>query len=120
VSLREASAWLALLSGIVGYVLPLVVWARMRPNFPNEVLMVPAAMLLSWLAADYFGIGATRIGFTFLGAIVTAVLSNAVILALIRLKSEIRRHRLLWGVGILVLSVLVGVGVRIFLPALPD
>jgi hypothetical protein len=119
-SLREASAWLALLSGIVGYVLPFVLWAKMRPNFPNEVLMVPAAMLLSWLAADYFGIGAARIGFTFLGAIVTAVVSNVVILVLIRLKNEMRQHRLPWGVGILLLSVLIGVGVRIFLPALPD
>ena len=119
-SLLDASAWLAFVSGALGYVFPLILWTRMRPNFPIEALFAPALMLVSWFTAEYFGIGPEKIGFTFLGAIAVAVVSNIGVVALIRVRSRIRRHRLPWSLGILVLSVVVGVGLRVLLPALPE
>ena len=119
-SLLEASGWLALVSGALAYVLPLILWKRMRPNLPTEVLIVPAVMLTSWLTAEYFGIGPPRIGFTFLGAIVVAVVSNVVVLVLARVRGHLWRHRLFWSVGILALSIVVGLGLRVLVPSLPD
>lgn len=119
-SLVEASVWLAVGSGALAYVLPLILRARMRSEFPRQVLVVPALSLASWLAAEYAAIGPARVGFTFLGAIPVAATSNLVVLALVRVRSAIRRHSIPWTVGIVVFSVLTGVGLRMFLPALPD
>jgi hypothetical protein len=119
-SLLNAAVFLALGSGVLAYVMPLILWMRMRPEFPNSVLIVPALSLTSWLIAEYAGVGPVKVGFTFLGAIPVAVISNLIVLAGMLLKSAIRRHHILSTLGIMLLSVLVGVGMRLLLPALPD
>jgi hypothetical protein len=118
-SLFEASAWLALGSGILAYVLPVILWTR-RPNFPLELFLVPAFALASWLVVEYFDVGPKKVGFTFPGAIAVAVMSDVLVIVLLRVGRSTRRYRLLCGFGVVALSIALGIGLRIVLPALPE
>jgi hypothetical protein len=119
-TLFEAPVAVALIAGSVAYLLPLILWSRLRSNFPLELFSVPALAQASWLAAEYFNLGPEKVGFTFLGAIAVAVASDVVVALLARVKGRMRRNRLWWRFGIVVVSVVMGLGLRILLPALPE
>jgi hypothetical protein len=120
VTLFEAAVLAATVCGILAYILPVILWTRARPNFPVETLALPALMVGSWLGAEYFGIGPTKVGFTFLGALPVAIMSNVLLLVLVRTLRRGTYDRALWAVGVVVVSIVSGVAARVLLPALAD
>lgn len=119
-SLIEPSLILAVICGLLASLLPLILWRRAPSEFPLELFSVPILALASWLAGEYLGLGPEKVGFTFLGAIGVVVAADFEVGILFELRHYIVQRRLLWGLGIVTLSVVTGFGLRILLPALSE
>jgi hypothetical protein len=119
-SFIEPSLILAVICGLLASLLPLILWRRARSEFPLELFSVPILALASWLTGEYWGLGPEKVGVTFLGAIGVAVAADLEVGILFELRHHIVQRRLLWGLGIVAISVATGLGLRIFLPALPE
>ena len=92
----------------------------MRANFPLELLLVPALALASWLVAEYFALGPPKVGFTYPGAIAVAAMSDVLVIVFLRVGRSIQRRRLSYSFALMALSIALGIGLRIALPALAD
>jgi hypothetical protein len=118
-SVSEVRFWWAAVCGIAAYVLPLTLWGKRKAVFPVELLAIPALVIGAWWFADAMDLRPGRVGFTFYGALPAAVLSNLLVLLLLKIRT-LEPRRMLRGILIVVGCVLAGIAVQLLLPPVPE
>jgi hypothetical protein len=120
VSVREVTFWFAIVCGALAYLLPVALWIKYRSAVRAELFAIPVLVIGSWWFADIFDLAHMgTVGFTFYGALPAAVVSNLLILALLRFRT-FKAHRLLWSALVAGGCVVVGLTLHLLLPAIAD
>jgi hypothetical protein len=76
--------------------------------------------LVAWWVAELDYLGTPKLGFTFYGALVVAIASNVAVLALSRSQTVATSSQLLQAIATVLVSVIIGAGLRIVLPGIPE
>jgi hypothetical protein len=114
------AAQFAILCGAIAYILPVVWFVKRLPGLSPALLAIPFICLLSWWLAESVYLGPSKVGHTFYGAIFVALGSNLVFVALSRYPAALGTSGLARVAGVLVISVFLGVALRVLLPGIPD
>ena len=117
---RELAAQFAIICGAIAYILPLVWLVKRRPRLSSALLAIPFLCLLSWWLAEFVYLGPVKVGHAFYGAIFVALGSNLEFVALSRYPITPVTSRTARVVSVLVISVVLGAGLRVLLPGIPD
>jgi len=116
----ELAAYFALLCGGVAYILPVVKLSKHRSAVPRILLAIPVLSLASWWAAEFYYLGPAKLGFTFYGAFFVALASSIAFFALARFRAVAKLPQSVQLCVVLLLSVAIGVGLRVALPGIPE
>jgi hypothetical protein len=119
-SVREVTFWCAIVCGALAYLLPLALWIKLKSGVQAELFAIPALVIGSWWFAETFDlVHMGTAGFTFYGALPAAVVSNLLILALLRFRT-FQGHRLLRGALVAGGCIVAGLTLHILLPAIAE